>query len=96
MLGIHLTVHKAHKFKIIRYNKEIDFEFCYGLGCLWVKILAFHQRELENRVRVAAEAIVFFFPTLLLIVFNVKEIYTFDSRTGEGCNALVRILFRNK
>ena len=32
-----------------------------GLGCLWVKILAFHyEREQENRVRVAAEAISFF------------------------------------
>ena len=63
MLGIHLclTVHKAYKFKMINYNKKLNFEIYYGLGCLWVKILAFHHRELENRVRVAAEAI-FFFP----------------------------------
>lgn len=55
----------------------------HGLGCLWVKILAFHQSELENRVRVAAEAIFSssFFPHyLLLTVFDVEKFYTPGSR----------------
>ena len=66
-----LTVHKAYKIKYIQYNSW-NLVTSYGLGCLWVKILAFHQRELENRVRVAAEAVFFFFSTRL-IVFDVKN-----------------------
>ena len=54
-----LTVQKAYEFKYINYNSpHIDVDG--SLSCLWVKILAFQPRELENRVRVAAKAI--FFP----------------------------------
>ena len=48
-----------------------------GLGSLWVMILAFHNlerfRELENRVRVTAEAILIFSPVTLSIMLNVLE-----------------------